>query len=107
MPTRIWNALVHTLEGRDGRALLLVESRANNTAVREIDLAVGGLLPGQSVLHPVLVITVGVVLAGVGATRLLAVSSGGGGLGAINQSLSTSISSLLCNSLIRSKLTRK
>lgn len=42
----------------------------------------GLLLEGQGVLHPVNIVTVGVVLAGVGTTRLLAVGSGGGGLGA-------------------------
>jgi len=39
------------------------------------------LLPAESVLHPVLVVALGVVLAGVSATRLLARSGGVGGLG--------------------------
>lgn len=37
-------------------------------------------LEGKGVLHPVLVIAVWVILAGVGATRFLAVSCGGGSL---------------------------
>lgn len=47
-----------------------------------------GLLPGEGVLHPVLVVTVGVVLAGVGATRLLAVGGGGGGLDTVESIVS-------------------
>lgn len=40
-------------------------------AVRQLNGTLGLLLVAQGVLHPVLVVTLGVVLAGVGATRLL------------------------------------
>lgn len=42
-----------------------------------------GLLERQSVLHPVLVVTVGVVFASVGTAGLLAVGGGGGSLGTV------------------------
>lgn len=42
------------------------------------------LLPAERVFHPVLVVTVGVVLAGVGTTRLLPVGSGSGSLGTVS-----------------------
>src|SRR4051812_4810393 len=64
--------LVRPLERRDGLALVLVERGADDGAVAEVDLAVRLLLPGEGVLHPVLVVAVGVILAGVGATGLLA-----------------------------------
>lgn len=56
-------------------------------AVAELDLAVGLLLEGESVLHPVVVVTVGVVLTGVSTTRLLAVGSRHGSLSAKNKSV--------------------
>lgn len=62
---------------------------ANNTTVREIDLAMGLLLPAESVLHPVLVVTLGVVLTGVSATRLLSGSGSGGGLDTSHVSIKT------------------
>ena len=48
-------SLVNTLEWRDGLALILVERGANNTAVGQIDLVVGLLLPERNpvVLTPV------------------------------------------------------
>lgn len=75
--------LVDTLHRGHGLALVLVEGGADDAAVRQVDLAVGLLLPAESVLHPVGVVTVGVVLAGVGATRLLAVRGRGGSLGTV------------------------
>lgn len=78
-----WKRLVGTLEGRDGLALGLIQSTSLNSTVAELDLAVGLLLPGESVLHPVLVITVGEILTGVGTTRLLTVGSGGSSLSTI------------------------
>lgn len=78
-----WKRLVSTLEGRDGLALSLIQSTSLNSTVAELDLAVGLLLPGESVLHPVLVITVREILTGVGTTRLLTVGGGGSSLGTI------------------------
>lgn len=75
--------LVDTLHRGHGLALGLVEGGANDAAVRQVDLAVGLLLPAERVLHPVLVVAVGVVLAGVGAARLLPVGGGDGRLGAV------------------------
>lgn len=94
--------LVGTLERRDGLALVLVQRRANDTPVAELNLTLGLLLEGQGVLHPVLVVSVGEVLAGVGTTRLLTVGSGNGRLGAT--SLSVSCFSLQAITII---LTRK
>jgi hypothetical protein len=72
--------LVDTLEGRHALALVLVEGLVLDTAVAQVDLTVRLLLPGESVLHPVLIITLGVVLTGVSTTRLLAVGRGDSGL---------------------------
>ncbi len=85
-PTEQRLLLVDTLHRGHGLALLLVEGGANDAAVREVDLAVRRLLPAEGVLHPVHVVAVGVVLAGVGATRLLAVRGRGGSLGAVSRS---------------------
>lgn len=79
------NCLILSGEGRDGLALSLVKGGAGNLAVAELDLAVGVLLPCQGVLHPVLVVTVGVVLTGVSTTRLLSVGGGLGGLDGASQ----------------------
>jgi hypothetical protein len=67
--------LVHTLERRDGLALVLVERVADDAAVAEVDGALRLLLETESVLHPVLVVALGVIFAGVRATRLLSRSS--------------------------------
>lgn len=72
--------LVRPLERWDGRTLLLVEGVAIDGTVREVDLAVGVLLVGKGVLHPVDVVTLRVVLTGVGTTRLLAVGGSNGSL---------------------------
>jgi len=53
-----------------------------DSAVADIDLAVRFLLPGQRVLHPLFVVAIGVVFAGVSTTRLLAVGGSFGGLDA-------------------------
>ena len=73
--------LVSTLEWRHGLALALVQGLVLDGTVAQIDLAVGLLLPGESVLHPVGVVTVGVVFTGVSTTGLLTVGGGGGSLG--------------------------
>ena len=73
--------LVYTLEGRHGLALVLVQGGGDDVAVANVDLAMGLLLEGQGVLHPLIVVTLGEVLAGVGTTGLLAVGGGLGGLG--------------------------
>jgi hypothetical protein len=75
--------LVDTLEGRHGLALSLIEGRVDDAAVAEVDLAVRLLLPCEGVLHPVLVVTLGVILTGVGTAGFLAVGGSNGGLGAI------------------------
>jgi hypothetical protein len=72
--------LVASGERRNGLALVLVQGGADDGAVAELGLSVGLLLPRESVLHPVLVVTVGVVLAGVGTTGFLAVGGALGGL---------------------------
>lgn len=76
--------LVDTLEWWYSLALGLVERVANHATVAQLDLAVGLLLERQSVLHPVVVVTLGVVLTSVCTTGLLAVSGGNGGLGTVN-----------------------
>lgn len=86
--------LVDTLEGWHRLALLLIQGVVLDGTVAQVDLAVGLLLPRESVLHPVLVITVGVVLTGVSTTRLLTVSGGNSGLGAI----SSVVSYIVCRS---------
>lgn len=62
-------------------ALGLVKGVVDNATVGKIDLSLW-LLPCESVLLPVLVITVWVVLTGVSTTRLLSVCCGLGGLDA-------------------------
>lgn len=74
-------SLVDTLEGRNGLALILVESLVNDTPILENDVGTIDVgLEGEGVLHPALVVTVRVVLTSVSTTRLLASSSGGDGL---------------------------
>src|SRR3954465_12971274 len=77
-------SLVGTLERRHGLALVLIQGVGLDGTVAELDLTVGLLLPGESVLHPVLIVTVGVVLTGVGTARLLTGSGGSSGLGTGN-----------------------
>lgn len=60
--------LVCSLERWDSLALVLVERVHGDGSVAEVDLAVRSLLPGQGVLHPFVVVSVGEVLTGVGAT---------------------------------------
>ena len=80
---QVWSCLVYTLEGRHGLAFVLVECGANDLTVGEVNLAVRLLLEAESVLHPVLVITVGEVLTSVCTTGLLAVGGRDGGLGTV------------------------
>jgi hypothetical protein len=77
--------LVDTLERRNGLALVLIQGLGLNGTVTEVDLAVSLLLPGEGVLHPVLVVTVGEVLTGVSTTRLLTVGGSQGGLGTVEK----------------------
>lgn len=88
------STLVGTLERRHSLALVLVQRGADHTSVAEIDLAMGVLLPCQGVLHPVLIIPLGEVLAGVGTTGLLAV-------GGSNRSLGPAITSISVGSAHR------
>lgn len=75
--------LVNTLERRNGLALVGVQGVGLDGTVAKLDVAVGLLLPGESVLHPVLVVTLGEVLTGVSTPRLLAVGGSQGGLGTV------------------------
>ena len=75
--------LVHSSNGRDGGALLLIQSVVVDRSVLDIGLAFLLVEVGHGVLHPVLVVAVGVVFMGVGATALLALLGtvhGGGGV---------------------------
>lgn len=58
---------------------------ADDLAVGQVDLAVRLLLERQGVLHPVDIVTVGVVFTGVGTTRLLSVGGRGGGLSTVDR----------------------
>lgn len=78
-------SLIRTLERRDRLALRRVQGGVLDLAVLQVDLAVRLLLPCESVLHPVLVVTLGVVLAGVGTARLLAVGGRDSRLGSIRR----------------------
>lgn len=75
--------LVGTLERWDRLAFSRIQSIGLNATVTKLDFAVGLLLPRQSVLHPVLIVTIGEVLTGVGSTRLLTGSCGSGSLGTV------------------------
>ena len=79
------STLVCALERRNSLALVLIESGADNLPVAELRLAVRLLLPRQRVLHPVLVVTLREVLAGVCTSRLLAVGGRLGGLDGASQ----------------------
>lgn len=79
----VYRCLVHTLEWRHSLALSLVKGVGNDGTVTELHLAVRLLLEGQRVLHPVVVVTLRVILTGMGTTGLLAVGSGNGGLSAV------------------------
>lgn len=82
--------LVGTLERRHGLALVSVQGFGLDFTVAQLDLAVRGLLPCEGVFHPVLVITLGVVLTGVGTTGFLTVSGSNSGLRTIMVSVSFS-----------------
>lgn len=52
------NPLVDTLEWRNSFALVLIQSRADNATILDVDLrGVDVLLEGESVLHPLLIVT--------------------------------------------------
>jgi hypothetical protein len=72
--------LVLSLERRDSLALVLIQRCAHDSPVLDVDGGVGLLLPGEGVLHPVLVVTVREILTGVGTTGFLADGGGFGGL---------------------------
>ena len=78
--------LVCSLEWWNSLALILVQGRANNGSVSEIDFAVRRLLPCESVLHPFIIQTIGVILAGVCTARFLAVRGGGSCLRTVKHS---------------------
>lgn len=60
-------ALICSLERRYSLAFILIQSGASHGPVAKLNLAMGSLLPGQSVFHPVLVITFGVIFTSMGA----------------------------------------
>ena len=59
--------------------------------ISNIDLAMRYLLPGQGVLHPLLVIAVGVIFTSVSATRFFTVRGGFGGLYTVIMSINFSV----------------
>lgn len=61
-------------------ALLLIQRSRNHRTIANVHLTLRLLLPRKTVLHPFLVVAVGVVLAGMCTTRLLAVRRRFGGL---------------------------
>ena len=65
------NSLVHTLERRDGLALILIQCMSNDRSVCQVDLSVWLLLECQTVLHPVFVVSVWEIFSGMGTTRFL------------------------------------
>ena len=73
-------ALVLTLERRDGFALILVHRLHAHGAVADVDLLVRLLLPRQRMLHPILVVSVRIILAGMSPAGFFAVRGGFGGL---------------------------
>jgi hypothetical protein len=78
-------SLIRSLERWDSLALVFVERMARHSAVANFDLSVRLLLPGKGVLHPLLVITFGVVLAGVCTTGFLAICGRFRGLNTIDK----------------------
>lgn len=87
------DGLVHTLERRDGLALVLVKGVGDNTTVAQVDLAMGLLLEREGVLHPFLIVTLGEILARMGSARLLASGGRSGGLNAVKL-LASSVANL-------------
>lgn len=77
--------LIRSLEWWYSLALGLIKGVGYNRSVTNVNLCMRLLLPCECVLHPVLVITVGEVLACVGTTGLLAVCGGLGGLHGASQ----------------------
>ena len=85
--------LVYTLERRHSLALILIQSSINNATVLDFDIGfVDVALESESMFHPFVVITVGEVLTGMGATGFLA---GSGGSDCLNSALQN-ISELKC-----------
>lgn len=72
--------LVDSLGGRDGRTLRLIEGVHLDGSVAELDLVTGLILPGEGMLHPVDIVSVGVILSGMGTSRLLSGDGRVGGL---------------------------
>lgn len=77
------------LEWRNRLALGLVQSRANNLSVAKLDIRLANVsLEGKSVLHPRVIVTLWVVLTGVGASGLLSGSGGNNGLNGVLHNVS-------------------
>jgi hypothetical protein len=76
------STLICSLEWWDGLALILIEGRCDDSSVSDVDLAVWFLLPCERVLHPVDIVTVGEIFAGVGAAGFLSLRCSFGGLDA-------------------------
>lgn len=84
------NNLVDSLEWGNCLALILVKGIRLHSTVCEIDLAMRFFLVSESVLHPVDVITVGVVFTSVCTTGLSAVGGSYGSLGTMELSVKAS-----------------
>ena len=74
------NPLIRPLKRRHSLALVLVQRRANNPPVAQINLAMRCLLEGERVLHPVLVVPIWEIFTCMSPTRFFAVSGGDGSL---------------------------
>jgi hypothetical protein len=79
------NTLVDTSKWWDGLALVLVQGSVSDLAVGKLDLTGLLVLPRESVLHPVNIITVLEVLTGMSTSRFLTSGSSINGLGSAGQ----------------------
>lgn len=78
---------IDSLEGRDSGELLLVERLADDLSIADVHLAIVDIGDRrQGVLHPLLVVSLGEVVAGVGSSGLLPIFGGHDGLGCLDYS---------------------
>lgn len=80
-----YSSLVHSLGRGDGLTVVFIESGLDGVSVVQLDGATEFRLVRQGVLHPVDVVSFGVVVSGVGTSRLGSGGGGGGGLGGTGQ----------------------
>jgi len=79
---------VDTLERRYRFAFVLIEGLVDNTAIFETDIGIVGVsLVGKCVLHPILVVALGIIFASMRTTRLLASGSSGDSLDSTLQNI--------------------